>query len=240
MTRKMACRIEALVAHGDRVYSMRLRPERPVPRFRPGQFLHLALDRYDASGFWPESRVFSIASAATRLDELEICYAVKGRYTERMERELVVGGEVWVKLPYGDFVVGGHDDVVLLAGGTGISAFTAYLESLPASPPRSVVLGYGARAIELLLYDRLVGHLAATLPGFQAVEFVEQAPPARTERLVPIHQGRLDLDVVWHLAPRPLEAGFYISGPPQMLWSFAADLRRRGVTDEAIHTDAWE
>jgi ferredoxin-NADP reductase len=241
VTRRLACRVDALVAHGERVYSVRLRPERAAPAFRPGQFLHLALDPYDPSGFWPESRVFSIASAPTDRSALEICFAVKGRYTERMERELAVGASVWVKLPYGDFVVEGHDDVVLLAGGTGISAFTAYLESLPVVAPRSVVLGYGVRQAGLLLYDDLITRVAATVPAFRAVTFVEHDGPAdRTTSVVPIYPGRLDLDVVSSLTPRPSEAGYYISGPPQMLQGFRGALRQRGVPDEAIHTDAWE
>ena len=35
-------------------------------------------------------------------------------------------------MPYGDFVVDGRADVVLFAGGTGITAFTAFLEGLTA------------------------------------------------------------------------------------------------------------
>ena len=62
MAQKLNCVVEQVIDHGERVYTLALRPERPVPRFRPGQFLHLALDPYDPSGFWPESRVFSIAS----------------------------------------------------------------------------------------------------------------------------------------------------------------------------------
>ena len=103
--RKLRCTVCELRDHGDRVYSLRLRSERPLPQFRSGQFLHLALDPYDPSGFWPESRVFSIASSPGRKDEVEIVYSVKGRFTSRMEKELCAGGEVWVKLPYGEFVV---------------------------------------------------------------------------------------------------------------------------------------
>jgi ferredoxin-NADP reductase len=241
MTRKLACRVDGIVAHGERVYTVRLRADRALPPFRPGQFLHLAIDPYDPSGFWPDSRAFSIASASSRNATLEICYAVKGRFTTRMERELAVGQTVWVKLPYGDFVVRAHDDVVLLAGGTGISAFTVYLESLSLEAPRSVVLGHGARTPALLLYDHLVSRLAATVPVFQAVAFAEQAyEPNRTIGVVPIYEGRLDLERVWRLAPRPLAAGYYLSGPPPMLRALGDDLRRRGVADEAIHIDAWE
>src|SRR3954451_21559102 len=104
VAQKLGCVIEGIVDHGAHVYTLALRPERPAPRFRPGQFLHLALDPYDPTGFWPESRVFSIASAPHERDRLRITYAVHGRFTGRMESEAIEGRRVWVKLPYGDFV----------------------------------------------------------------------------------------------------------------------------------------
>ena len=150
MSQKLACRVERVLAHGERVYTLVLRPERRVPRFRPGQFLHLALDTYDPTGFWPESRAFSIASAPDERDRVRITYAVHGRFTTRMESEAVEGREVWIKLPYGDFVVSGERDTALLAGGTGVTAFIAFLASLtPASRP--VTQAYGARTPELLI-----------------------------------------------------------------------------------------
>ncbi len=145
VTQKLACTVERITAHGERVYTVALRPERQVPRFRAGQFLHLALDGYDPSGFWPESRVFSIASASTERESLRITYAVHGHYTARMERDLTEGRSVWIKMPYGDFVIDGGRDVVLFAGGTGITGFTAFLDSLSPADRQSVVLAYGAR-----------------------------------------------------------------------------------------------
>lgn len=241
MTRKLACRVDAIDAHGERVYTVRFRAERALPPFRPGQFLHLALDPYDPSGFWPDSRAFSIARTSRRDASLEICYAVKGRFTTRMERELAVGRTVWVKLPHGDFVIEGDDDVVLLAGGTGISAFTAYLERLPSRGRGAVVLAYGARAASLLLYGGLIQRTVDQVPGFQAVYFSESSEPDdKTPRGEPIARGRLDVNAVWPLLPRPLDAAYYISGPPSMLQAVSGALRGKGVIAEAIHTDAWE
>ncbi len=56
--------------------------------------MHLALDRYDPGGFWPDSRVFSIASSPVERQRLTITYAVKGAFTTRMERELTPGGRL--------------------------------------------------------------------------------------------------------------------------------------------------
>src|SRR5688572_20412095 len=144
VAQKLACVVERIVDHGGQVYTITLRPERPVPRFRAGQFVHLALDPYDPSGFWPESRVFSIASSPAERDTVRITYAVHGRFTARMERDLIEGREVWIKMPYGDFVVDTRTDVALFAGGTGITAFTAFLDGLTQAAQRPVMLAYGA------------------------------------------------------------------------------------------------
>src|SRR5260221_10952362 len=115
---RLACKVERLIQHGGRVHTVVLRPERLAPVFRPGQFLHLALDPYDATGFWPESRVFSIASPPAQRDIVRITYAVHGRFTARMESDLAEGKSAWIKLPYGDFVIERSAEVVLFAGGT--------------------------------------------------------------------------------------------------------------------------
>ena len=105
MPQKILSRVKEVVNHGERVYSIFLIPDSPAPRFLPGQFLHLALDPYIPGDFWPESRVFSIASAPSERHLLRLTYAVKGQFTSRMEAELCPGREVWLKLPYGEFTI---------------------------------------------------------------------------------------------------------------------------------------
>jgi ferredoxin-NADP reductase len=237
VTQKLRCVIERLAAHGERVYTLALRPERPVPRFRAGQFLHLALDPYDPSGFWPESRVFSIASPPAQRDTVRITYAVHGRFTARMESDLVEGREVWIKMPYGDFVVDSGADVVLFAGGTGVTAFTAFLEGLTPAEPQSVTLAYGARTSGLLIYRDVVERCAQRLPSLDVSYFVEQDgdsdPPA-------VNSGRVSVEAVWPRVHRPFDTTYYISGPPPMLRTIGQDLRARNISPEAIHIDAWE
>ncbi len=139
MPRKLPCTVNAITAHGGGVYTVDLQPENLIPAFHPGQFLHLTVDDYDPSGYWPESRVLSIASSPRDRSRLRICYSVKGRYTAKMEQTLAVGASVWVKLPYGEFVIDDARDAVLIAGGTGISAFTAFIEALGSRGQRSEV-----------------------------------------------------------------------------------------------------
>lgn len=239
MTQKLNCVVERVVDHGERVYTLALRPERPVPRFRAGQFLHLALDPYDPSGFWPESRVFSIASPPAQRDAVRITYAVHGRFTARMENDLVEGRRVWIKMPYGDFVIESGPDVVLFAGGTGITAFTAFLEDLPPAGHPSVVLAYGARTSRLLIYRDVVERCARRLPSLEVFYFVEGAAGDGSDPSA-VTFGRVSVDAVWPRLRRPSGATFYISGPPSMLKAIGQDLRARHISPEAIHIDAWE
>ena len=239
VAQKIRCRVERIADHGEHVYTIDLAPERRVPVFQPGQFLHLALDAYDPSGFWPESRVFSIASSPHQRERLGITYSVQGRYTARMERELVQGKQVWVKLPYGEFIVRATSEVVLFAGGTGITAFTAFLDGLAPAFPHKVYLAYGARNARLLIYRDWIEQRAAIVPQLQPFYFVEQGTKGAAAAPSEI-VGRLSVAAMWQRVENPLAATFYISGPPPMLKAISCDLGECGLRADAIRVDAWE
>lgn len=228
VVRRIACTVQRVTDHGGHVYSVELVPSLPLPRFRPGQFLHLALDPADRDGFWPESRVFSIASSPDERDRLAITYSVKGSFTTRMEGELSPGTAAWVKLPYGEFFIDPTRDAVLFAGGTGITAFTAFLGSLAPDHDRRVQLYYGARSADLFVFGDLVRECARRIPAL-TTRLIDEAT-----------EGRLSVDVAWpaiSTLDRPL---FYLSGPPPMLTALRIQLLDRGVPAEDIRIDAWE
>jgi ferredoxin-NADP reductase len=228
VVRKVPCTVRAVTDHGERVYSVELEPAMPVPRFKPGQFLHLALDAYEPGGFWPESRVFSIASSPRERDRLAITYAVKGAFTARMERELAPGAAVWAKLPYGEFVVDPACDAVLFAGGTGVTAFTAFLQSLESGRAPRVLLFYGARTPDLFVYGPVAEACARDVSSLACSLVCEE------------NDGCLSVAAAWPAIEKLSDPVFYLSGPPQMLAALTAQLRERGVAGAAIRTDAWE
>ena len=234
---KLRCRVKNVIAHGERVYTLELIPDvLPVPRFKPGQFFHLALDPYDPTGFWPESRVFSIASSPRERDKIQFTYSVRGRYTARMEEEIVAGRQVWVKMPYGEFFVDVGHPVVLFAGGTGITAFTAFLHDLVESPPHPVTVLYGARQKDLLVYRSLVDRCIQNLTGFQAFYFLEHLEQTAPNEL----PGQISIASIWQRVLDPTNSNFYLSGPPLMLKALSTQLRDVGVMGHSLHIDAWE
>ena len=238
---KLRCQVVRIVDHGELVYTVELHPERPAPRFRPGQFLHLALDEYDPSGFWPESRVFSIASAPSQRDLLRISYSVRGRFTTRMAQELAEGGWVWVKLPYGEFVIEDGSDIVLFAGGTGITAFAAFLDGLTPAFRHATYVAYGARSADLLIYRSLVEARADLIPGLRAFYFVERGEPSSVRDGQSFEMvGRLSVEAIWPHLAAPKQATYYLAGPPVMLKTLTASLQDHGIAADAIRIDAWE
>ncbi len=243
MPRKIRCTVESIQDHGNRVYSVTLHPAMPVPSFRAGQFLHLTVDEYAPSGFWPESRVFSIASSPNDRKRLRICYSVVGKYTRHMETLLSVGSQVWVKLPYGEFEIDRQQGAVLLAGGTGISAFVAFLEMLPPDHPHPVHLFYGVRHADLLMFRSLLEAQLARVPSIHGAYFCETGTPHPAPVLARFQwfSGQLNLDrILSQLGNTMMHQVFYLSGPPLMLQSLRSGLQARGIPAPQIRTDAWE
>jgi ferredoxin-NADP reductase len=139
-----------------------------------------------------------------------------------------VGGRVWVKLPYGEFVVDPARDAVLFAGGTGITAFTAFLQSLGPDRGQQVHLFYGARTPDLFVYGPLVEARARAVPALTSALVCEQT------------QGRLRVDAAWPAISKLDDPTFYLSGPPAMLDALTRQLCDHGMKLRDIRTDAWE
>lgn len=238
--------VTEVVPHGSGTYCIKMTTDSFLPRAKLGQFLHLTIDEYDPTGgFWPESRVFSIASAPGA-PELEIVYSVKGRYTKKMEDFLRPGVELWIKLPYGEFIVdsiiGEGNDIFLIAGGTGISPFLPYLDKLLSEPKFAVNISlfYGVRKNEMVLGLDLLKKCHAS--GRVDVHiFVEDEEPdqslknhGKTER------GRLNSMAVYGLITRKQNTDFFLSGPPGMIRAFKDSFIDQGINPDNIKIDDWE
>jgi NAD(P)H-flavin reductase len=244
---KVACRVAALRACGEGAYTVELEPKGRIPRFRAGQFLHLTVDEYDpAGGFWPESRVFSIASRYGA-ERITIVYSVKGRYTRFMEERLKPGADVWIKLPFGDFVIESRmspgSDVVLVAGGTGVSPFIPFLEERfeAPDPSRRIRLYYGIRSPGHVLFGDLLTRcvnegIIELSPWLESGAF----DPASSPAFSAARSGRLSPDVVYEECAGLEAPVFFLSGPPAMINYFKSSLSSAGIAAERIQVDEWE
>jgi ferredoxin-NADP reductase len=153
-----------------------------------------------------------------------------------MEAELHPGSEVWIKMPYGEFIINANHPAALFAGGTGITAFTAFLEGLSPPLKQPVAVFYGARERQLLIYRPVVDGCLAAAPGFKALYSLEQADElAENER-----KGWLSLETAWPYIADPTHTRFYLSGPPPMWKALSDQLLKTGIGKEQVCVDAWE
>jgi ferredoxin-NADP reductase len=195
-------------------------------KYVPGQFLHLALDAdYDGTGQWPESRCFSMQSNPDETN-IRITYAVKGRFTTMIERQLRTGSEVWLKLPYGDLFTNNHNKVntVFIAGGTGITPFLSLFTHSSFYDYESPKLYLGFRSSDLNIYQ---AELNRSCNSYQFVKFFYENI-----------DGQLNIQQI--LIENGPSNDYFISGPPTMIKSFRNYLKTSGVPGNQIKTDDWE
>lgn len=245
--RTIKCSVESVVDHGDGVYSVTFHVSPQLNRFRPGQFVHLALDSFDpAEPLWPESRVFSIASEPNS-EELKIVYSVKGTFTTRMSHELKEGREVWLKYPYGNFTVDRYivpsTSIVLIAGGTGMSPFVPYLKSnlLKVDAP-TICLVYAIRKLSMFVFKSELLEVIERLSTFSVYLFVEELSK-KTElldRRIDITVGRPSVECLIAKTSKLASPVFFVSGPPGMIDYFRTGLLERKVEAERVVVDEWE
>lgn len=243
---KIYARVTSVRQYGAGVYKVCFAADVRFPRFRPGQFLHLTVDDFDPSkGYWPESRVFSIASRPGS-DEIAILYSVKGVYTKRMEGYLEPGARAWLKFPYGDFIVDKsvqeRKDVVLIAGGTGVSPFIPFLEANNEAGWTSgtrVNLAYGLRSAGQLVFHEVYAEALKHAPAFSMSLFLEEngeVPSWFNGRIV---KGMLSVPAIMDGLPSAGNRVYFLSGPPAMIRKFADQLRHSGVQSDDIKIDEW-
>jgi ferredoxin-NADP reductase len=235
---KFSAEVTQVARHGDDVATYEFRCLTPRPRWKPGQFLHLALDPYDPSGHWPESRCFSMANGGLEKDRVRLTIAAKGAFTRRILAELQPGRKVWMKAPYGDFIVRAspEHDVVLIAGGTGVTPFVAFLEdALVKGLTGKIWLHYGAREEELLVFREFAERCATCLPTFRLSCYAENGGSGATIA------GRIDLARAVDMAGDGRRAAYYLCGPQEMISAFCARLTGEfGVAQDNVRIDKWE
>jgi ferredoxin-NADP reductase len=235
---RFAVEVAAVHRHSEDVATYEFRYLDKRPRHKPGQFLHLALDPYDPAGHWPESRVFTLANGATNQDVVRLTIADKGKFTHRILSELCVGSRVFMKAPYGEFVVrtDPQAEVVLIAGGTGVTPFVAFMEdAMVKGLDGRVWLHYGAREPDLLVFRELAEQCATRFPHFQTRYYAE------TGAAEGITRGRIDLNSICGALGDVSRATFYLCGPPVMIDVFSERLKSQfGVAPTQIKVDDWE
>lgn len=228
IVKKYKARIVSIENNIEGVYTLTFSADGKKFRYSPGQFLHIAIDaEYDGSGQWPESRCFSIQTSPEE-EYLKITYAVKGEFTKKMERELKVGGDVWLKMPYGELFELGHDtnNTVFISGGTGITPYLSLFTDSSFANYKNPVLYAGYRNQGFNIYKNELEKALVINPEFKIYNVYED------------RDGILNIEKIYKENGKT--PSYFISGPPAMIKDLKFALLTYGVVREMVLTDDWE
>ena len=202
--------------------------------YAPGQF---ALVTFRSAGLPRERHPWTISSAPTQGGALQFTIKKCGDFTSNIDR-VQPGDSAFIKGPYGIFGQAALEDpaadLVLIAGGIGITPFLSMVRYLAAiGSTRRVVLIWSVRtAADMVWHEELVA-CASALPGLRLhVVMTRQQNPQGIS-------GRLNAAVLQTLlADVPADCRIFICGPAGMRTTVAAGLMSCGYSPRRIvHED---
>jgi NAD(P)H-flavin reductase len=145
---------------------------------------------------------------------------------------LAPGVLIDIEGPFGSFAVPppvGHEPLVLIAGGTGISPLRAMLwEELAAPAPRPITVIYSARRRDEFAYAEEFGALAAAGRIALHLTVTRQDGDGWTG-----YRGRVDAGLLMRLRPGP-DARWLLCGPPAFVHDLSLELQALGVARDHV------
>lgn len=233
---------------GGDIASFLLEPHdgKPIPTFRPGQYLTLSLKVPGRNR--PEVRCYSL-SEAPGLDRYRITVKrlhdpAPGTVSTLLHVSVNEGDLIDLLAPAGDFYLdlSRVRPVVLVAGGVGLTPLLSILNTLAAEGfDREVWLFYGVREPgDAIMFEHL-GELARQNPDrfhlHVCYSRCEESDLPR-EPGVESHAGTVTVERFETLLPSS-DYDFYVCGPPPMMDSITHGLRDWGVPDDRVFFESF-
>ena len=211
--------------------------------FQPGQFLQVHFHYDDGTATKRSYSVATVGDGASPVERIEIAVSsVEGGAATKLLGELPHGGIIDASGPYGRFCLheaDTHPRYLLLATGTGVTPYRAMLPQIATlleKGGREVVLLYGARTEEELLYGEEFEAFAQQHPGF-----VFHGCLSRQPRSVPRSSDRSGhvQNVLSELAPSIERDIAYLCGNPNMVDAAFAALKEFGLPVPQIRREKY-
>lgn len=234
--RRHPYRVAAVSPAAARTWTVALEPAGGSSlRFRAGQFAFVTLDD---SPFSLEQHPFSVASSATRSDRLEFVVKELGDYTATIGHT-PVGQTAYVDGPYGSLRLPDDPaaDILMVAGGIGISPLLSMLRTLGDTGQRArVVLLYAADRVDDLVCDAELDELEQEL-DLEVVRVLRE-PPANWQG----REGVIDADLIETYLSTDDASKWQVvlCGPPPMMDVVEPAVRDNGVPLRQIHSERFD
>ncbi len=223
---------------------------RPLPSFRPGQFLTFRLDIPAQEGTTHQVvRCYSLSDAPGQSHYRISIKRVPpptgtdyppGRSSAFFHDQVLPGSSLAVKAPSGHFHIDrSNAPVALIAGGIGITPMMSMLNAcIQEQPDREVWLFYGVRNSHEVIMNPHLDALAAAHPNFHLRLCFSN--PLATDKVGRDYQSQGRIDVPLLRMQLPLKPyHFYVCGPTPMMETLVPALEDWGIPDSRIHFEAF-
>lgn len=239
------------VIEAEGVCSFYLEPNdrKPLAAFQPGQYLTLRIDLSDQAK--PAIRCYSLSDApdtdryritVKRVPAPRGMDVKPGLISNHLHDHVKPGDILDIQAPRGHFTLDPHtaaNQVVLVGGGVGITPLLSMANTvLKLGPERDVWLFYGVHSGRDHAMKEQLRDLVENFDNFQM--FVSYSSPQNEDK------PGVDYDLEGHMTVEFMKSKlkvsnfeFYVCGPPPMMESIVKDLKKWGVPEHRILTEAF-
>jgi ferredoxin-NADP reductase len=193
-------------------------------RAESGQFFRW---RFITPNHWLNAHPFSLSAAPTGTS-LRLTVKALGDGTAQLQN-LPVGTRVIAEGPYGAVTSARRTrrNILLIAGGVGITPMRALFETIPVTPGEDLLLLYRVRTAADALFRAELDDIAARRG-------------ARVHYIVGEGRDRLSAGALRSLAPDLTERDFFMCGPPGLMSAVRQSLRNAGLPRHQLHEERFD
>jgi predicted ferric reductase len=234
--RKTAYRIESVSVAGEGSYRVELKSDggREL-KYRPGQFAFL---RFKSTRIPGEEHPFTISSTPTRPSMLEFTIRASGDWTKKI-KDLQKMDRAYVHGPfglYGLLDISSLNEIVMIAGGIGITPMLSILRYLSDTMDRRrILLIWSNRTQKQVVYPDEFQELENALPGLEIIQVLTREPGYEGET------GRLEKEKLKRLLDgQSRDSVVLVCGPPQMMLAVKDALLDLGFPRGSVYMERFE
>lgn len=208
---------------------------RPVFSYRPGQYAMISYR--NSKGQLEDKHAFSIASAPNRTDVISFGIKIQGPFTRGL-LNLKAGDELNIFGPYGKFYFNEnkHSDLVMIAGGIGITPFFSaltYAADLKLANKLSLI--YSVKNKDGATFYEEIKNLKQNNSNMSALfSFTEEKGISEDRNVL---YKRLDAKIIKDFVGDTDNKTFFICGPALFMASMVANLLSLGVARNQIEME---
>lgn len=213
-------------------------PDQKPITFLPGQYAAISFKHKNRDS---AVRCFSIANSPTDQDELEFGIRIAGKFTQALTK-LEIGDEINVTGPYGNFIFGAdvHDEIVMCAGGIGITPFMSMVRyATKLQLPNKISLVVSARSKQEIPYYEELMNLSVQNRNLKLSYVLDSDDSLQLYENQKLYNGRVSDEVLSDASSGMKKPVYFLCGPPPFMGAVTKMLASKGVSSDKIVTEAF-